>query len=61
MIGSQHDIEVRTVDACKEALNEAFGLVFKTGHERLKKLINEAIEEAALLSVLENDKVNERT
>jgi hypothetical protein len=59
--GQRIDKEVRALDACKSSLNEAFGFVYNSGHERLEKLINEALEEAALLSVLEMDKINERT
>jgi hypothetical protein len=58
--GHRIDIKVRALDACKSSLNEAFGYVLNSGHERLEKLINEAIEEAALLSVLEDDKINEK-
>jgi hypothetical protein len=59
--GHQFDREVRSLDMCRTSLQEAFGFVYSTKNERLKKLINEAIEEAALLAVLESDRINDRT
>jgi hypothetical protein len=60
-LGHQIDRGVRNLDSCKQSLNEAFGFVYGSEHERLKGLINEAIELAALLSVLEDDRINDRT
>lgn len=59
--GHKIDREVRALDACRSSLNEAFGYVYSSKHEQLKKLIGEAIEEAALLAVLEMDKINEKS
>jgi hypothetical protein len=59
--GHQFDREVRILDSCRQSLTEAFGYVYSSEHERLKWLINEAIELAALLSVLEDERINDRT
>jgi hypothetical protein len=59
--GHQIDRDVRNLDSCRQSLNEAFGFVFRGKNERLKKLINEAIEEAALLALLEDERINDRT
>jgi hypothetical protein len=60
-LGHQIDRGVRDLDACKQSLNEAFGFVYGSEHERLNGWINEAIELAALLSVLEDERINDRT
>jgi hypothetical protein len=59
--GHQFDREVRALDSCRSSLCEAFEFVYSSKNERLKKLINEAIEEAALLALLEDERINDRT
>jgi hypothetical protein len=52
--------EVRTLERVKSELNATYFLIHESKHERLKTLINEAINEAALLVIQEDDNIDER-
>lgn len=56
--GHQFNKESKNFTACKSSLEEAYAAIMETGSDRLKSVINEAIELAALESIIAQDNYN---